>query len=619
MAIVKPLRLKVQRTPTENKIAPNLGVAKVLVDTGIFHLSGTYDYAVPIGLDTKAQPGTLVEVPFGSKVCSGYIVSRHSEATVTGKLKFISKVLSPIPIFTQDLHALLEDVAKLFACGVWDLIRSAIPPRVAKVENNFSGRKPPVDLEARESRSPRSVLKVSSTDLLKLVSQSMAQATNGSQVLVIVPDEREVEFVRNRLTAATSALAPALYLTSKLEKSDRYRNFLETIFSSPTLIVGTRSAIFTPLRAGSRIIVLSDGDESMYEKRAPGWNVRDVALIRAKENEVVFISSSPSLEVALASTEKEEVLVPLKTYYFEGSRKSDIAIVKEGLKKGNVLVVLPQPGYVNTFSCQKCRNLAVCECGGRLAVTSAKSPPSCVLCSRQYPNWVCTYCSSDVKRIVGKGSDRFAEELTKSIPGYQVLTSKGSSRLDVLPESSKGPFLVIATYGCEPIGDYQALILHSLENLTNRTHLRASEEARARIFDDISLVLPGGDIYLALTPEHPIARALKKDPKNAAYDLAHAEIAERQGANLPPVVLMACVIGTKADISQLARSIDGLEIFSSSVVQTDKSTLDDAAKLVIRSRGVDQLVFAKFFEDLARYRSLKGLRPFNIRLQPYSI
>jgi primosomal protein N' (replication factor Y) len=132
MAIVKPLRLKVQRTPTENKIAPDLGVAKVLVDTGIFHLSGTYDYAIPTGLDIKAQPGTLVEVTFGSKVCSGYIVSRHGEATVTGKIKFISKVLSPIPIFTQDLHALLDDVAKLFACGVWDLIRSAIPPLSSK-------------------------------------------------------------------------------------------------------------------------------------------------------------------------------------------------------------------------------------------------------------------------------------------------------------------------------------------------------------------------------------------------------------------------------------------------------------------------------------------------------
>ena len=618
MAIVKPLRLKVQRTLTENKIAPDLGVAKVLVDTGIFHLSGTYDYAIPTGLDIKAQPGTLVEVTFGSKVCSGYIVSRHGEATVTGKIKFISKVLSPIPIFTQDLHALLDDVAKLFACGVWDLIRSAIPPRVAKVENEFVGRKATADLESRNSRSPHIVIKVSSADLLELISQSIAQVSNGSQVLVIVPDEREMEFLRNRLADSTGTL-PALYLTSKLEKSDRYRNFMETLFSSPKLIVGTRSAIFTRLRAGSKIIILSDGDESMYEKRAPGWNVRDVALIRAKEHEVVFIASSPSLEVVLAITGKQDVLVPKKSYYFEGSRKSDIAIVKEGLKKGNVLVVLPQPGYVNTFSCQKCRNLVVCECGGRLAVTSAKNPPSCVLCSKSYPHWVCTYCFSDVKRIVGKGSDRFAEELTKSIPGYQVLTSKGSSRIDVLPESSTSSILVIATYGCEPIGDYQALILHSLENLTNRTHLRSSEEARARIFDDISLVLPGGEIYLALAPEHPIARALKNDPKNAAYNLARAELAERKGANLPPVILMACVIGTNADISQLARSIEGLDIFSSCVVQNDKPTLDDAAKLVIRSRGVDQLVFAKFFEDLARYRSLKGLRPFNIRLQPYSI
>ena len=621
MAIVKPLRLKVQRSPNKNVISPNFGVAKVLVDNGVFHLNGEYDYAVPFEFDEKAQPGTLVEVPFGSKFCQGYIVSRHQEADVTGKIKFITKVLSPVPVFTADLHQLLVDVSKYFACGIWELARSAIPPRVTKVESQFAGRSL-VFSEGKEGRKgTRSFLKVATSDLVDLIVQSIANLAEKSQILVIVPDEREIEFLRASLVNRI----PVHFLTSKMEKSERYHNFLATIFDSPRLIIGTRSAIFTPLQKGSTIIVFSDGDESMYEKRAPGWNVRDVALIRAKNNEVVFMGASPSLEVALVISDRQEKLVPAlhpsgrKVIHFEGSRKSDISILKDGLKKGSVLVVLPQPGYVNTFSCQKCRNIAICDCGGRLEVTTTKNPPICVLCERQYPNWKCKFCFSEIKRIVAKGADRYAEELTKAIPGFQVLISKGSSRIDVLPESSKDPKLVIATYGCEPIGNYQALVLHALENLTNRTNLRSGEEARARIFDNISLVLPGGEIYLSLTADHPISRAISNNLSSAPYLLAQAEIEERRAANLPPSTLMACVGGSSTELSQLSRSIENLDMFSSSVVLSGKSNTENATKLVIRSRGHDQLVFAKFFEDLARYRSLKGLPPFNIRIQPYSI
>jgi primosomal protein N' len=109
------------------------------------------------------------------------------------------------------------------------------------------------------------------------------------------------------------------------------------------------------------------------------------------------------------------------------------------------------------------------------------------------------------------------------------------------------------------------------------------------------------------------------DLAKAPYVLAKAEILERRAANLPPSCLMACVGGSSTEISQLARQIEDIDTFSSVVVLPDKSTAQSAAKLIARSNGDNQLVFSKFFEDLARYRSLKGLRPFNIRIQPYSI
>jgi primosomal protein N' (replication factor Y) len=136
---VKPLRLKTQRAPKKVAVALENPVVQVCVDTGIFHLPNTYDYLVPEELSTFIQPGVFVKVPFGKAEVIGYVQSREASELDLKSLKIVSKIISRIPLLTEELIEIIDLTCERYACKPWDVIRSAIPARVAAVDSEFVG------------------------------------------------------------------------------------------------------------------------------------------------------------------------------------------------------------------------------------------------------------------------------------------------------------------------------------------------------------------------------------------------------------------------------------------------------------------------------------------------
>ena len=109
MAEAKPLRLKTQRVPRKIAIAVDSPIAQVCVDTGIFHLGDIYDYLIPEEFTSLIAPGVFVNVPFGAKQAIGYVVSRNSTNYDQSKMKPITKVVSPIPLLSEELLEIIMD------------------------------------------------------------------------------------------------------------------------------------------------------------------------------------------------------------------------------------------------------------------------------------------------------------------------------------------------------------------------------------------------------------------------------------------------------------------------------------------------------------------------------
>ena len=73
-------------------LGQSLPVAKIRVDTGVFHLDQLYDYIVPEKLSDSAVVGVRVQLPFGGRETEGIIASRVPHPDRAGELKVISKI-----------------------------------------------------------------------------------------------------------------------------------------------------------------------------------------------------------------------------------------------------------------------------------------------------------------------------------------------------------------------------------------------------------------------------------------------------------------------------------------------------------------------------------------------
>jgi primosomal protein N' (replication factor Y) len=136
VAPARPLRLKAEIVPARrrNTDAEDNAV-KVWVDSGIFHLDSEFDYAIPLTLDDEIAVGVRIVVPFGTRECEAIVLKRFRSNAIAS-LKQISKVVSSLPVAHEESLDLIREVAKRWAAHPFDVVRSAIPPRVVSVEKD---------------------------------------------------------------------------------------------------------------------------------------------------------------------------------------------------------------------------------------------------------------------------------------------------------------------------------------------------------------------------------------------------------------------------------------------------------------------------------------------------
>jgi primosomal protein N' (replication factor Y) len=247
------LRAEVAPTPSGPK-ASSLAYVKVRVDTGVFHLEELYDYCVPEKFSNQAAVGIRIQIPFGNKEVEGIIVERVAQPERSGTIKFITKILSPYPVATIASLKLFDEIARDYACNPWDVIRSAIPPRVASVDKKLATTE--LSLESRvqptKSANPRDSKKVNSR-FIQLVptidaSEQVASIAENllakGNVLIVAPDENDVDQIIKYLVAAKN---PVLKLTASMSREERYANFLECLSDGTKIVVGSRSSVFAPV------------------------------------------------------------------------------------------------------------------------------------------------------------------------------------------------------------------------------------------------------------------------------------------------------------------------------------------------------------------------------------
>lgn len=626
MATPKLFRLKAEVAPAPSgPIASVLPYARVRVDTGVFHLDQLYDYQIPEKLTALIQVGVRVQLPFGNRETEGIVVERVAQPERAGELKSITKVLSVAPVATvQSLHV-IDLISQHYACNPWDLIRSAIPPRVASVDKSIQG----VIVDSSKS-SKRTIEFQTLAPFIQAHNQvvRLVQENQGTgSILIVAPDEKDVDLIIGALSIIGLT---SLKLTAAMPREERYRNYLEAMRRSISIVVGTRSAIFAPVNNLTTVIVHKESSLDHYEVRSPGWNTRTVALIRSEVEsfKLVLTGFSPSIEVSQLIDEREikylnaKELVTVKAFTpSEGALLPGriFTDVKKALITGPVLFIAPRKGYGNALLCAHCRNVAACECGGRLSVSAKGKAPSCVHCGNSFPAWKCTFCNRDKQYLAGRGIERAAEEISRAFPNFPVVISAGEVIKDRIEAK---PALVLATPGAQPQveGGYAAVVILEGLRFFAHTDLRTQERARELFLETSSLISPEGSVLLVIDDSHPIVSAIAR--WNIA-PLLKRELSERAELKLPPSVFSVVLVMDQAISMQIANGLKKAaaegRIPPSSCIYGPTEISKGQVKIVIHADKKDASALTDSMHELQRRRSIAKKELFTLRVEPYSL
>ena len=621
MSTTRPLRLKTQTAKRIEKVAADIApIAKVWVDNSVAHLDGLFGYLIPTRMDADVRVGVRVSVDFAGRECEALVVARGDQGATAG-LKFISKVLSPTIVAPKGLLQLVESACTQWISHPYDVLRSAVPPRVANVDKAQRAIVRDVK-EVVAARASKTFLHLQPHEdaIAKLAEFALLKVKSGS-VLIITPEERELHLLSQALGDK------ACVLSASLSRSERYQNYLRSISEANLITIGTRSAIFSFPPDLQTIVIFREGAQSHYEPRSPGWNTRDLALMRSAQSgvDLFFVGYSPSLEIgALIEAGDVKLLGKsnrLKVINFESLNGELLPNpifppIRKALNYGPVLFLVPRKGYASSLMCKKCRNLATCDCGGKLSRRKANADPECGLCGKFYSSLKCRWCKSDVMMALGRGSERHSEEIGRAFPNFPTYLSTAESQILNLPGT---PALVIATAGMEPkvIGGYSAVVLTEGDSYSD---LRAQERARETFFAAAALVGEGGEVITVVNSSNPITAALAQwNPKT----MTMRELAELREVNFPP---FARAVLMEVESSEATTLVAGFKkaLFETRLPVSAKvlgpaQRSGTTSRILLTADLADSDLLLKFIAEYIRHRAITKKKNLYLRVDPYSL
>ena len=643
--VPKALTLVRQRAPKiQGRPATNSPIARVLVDTGVFHLDQEFDFLVPEELSEMSIPGVSVRVPFNGRKCDGLIVGRANSSAHIGRMQYIDKVNNETALLTSSVLNLSRAVARKYASTVMDVLRFAIPVAMNNVKEVSPVRSDQKlineDLIRHYPNSYFDSLKngeashviwtpLPATEPFELMAE-FCKIRDGN-VLILVPDAKSVERCLS-IFLESGIGKTILTWSSELTKSQRYSNYLQILNGNVQIVIGVRGAIFLPIQDLSLIIVWDEGNDNFSEIRSPGWHAREVAIERTRQQGCALIlgSFSPSLvstSYVLAGWLKP-LQPPRETFKEFSPRFNGISelsspdqrgrisskawkTIQKGLQSGPVLIQVPLRGYIRSLVCQKCANHARCQCGGKLIIASGKKNIVCGLCGVFQWDWQCNYCAGKTFRHSGIGDERTLEEIGKAFPGVTIRSSNQSS---MILDEIKDSCIVLATPGSEPRASngYSAIVFLDSRIFLERATVNAEEQARLNWFSVSALAAENAEVFLDVVVSDPNFQALLRwDP----WHSASRDLMERSDLQLPPQFKAVSVIGPHSDIHTMA-----LEFSQNYLVSSLQST-DDVylSKIILRSSDQNGQGLVDDLLNYCRIRSAHGLSALKVRVDPIEL
>ena len=273
---------------------------------------------------------------------------------------------------------------------------------------------------------------------LQLIETTLAA---GKQVLVLVPEIGLTPQLVSRFEKRLGFRPAALH--SSLSDSERLRNWRRVRSGAARLLVGTRSAVFTPMPELGLVIVDEEHDHSFKQQEGLRYSARDLAIVRGKRRDVPVVlgSATPTLEVLKHSADGAytHLLLPRRA---GGALPPALRLIdlnryptRDGLSDplletvdahlaqgGQALIYLNRRGFAPTLICGNCAYVAECRrCDSRMTVHASQNELRCHHCGATEAIYAeCPECTGTM-RPLGEGTQRLEETLVEAFPDRRIV------------------------------------------------------------------------------------------------------------------------------------------------------------------------------------------------------
>lgn len=401
---------------------------------------------------------------------------------------------------------------------------------------------------------------------LRLIDEAV---TMDKDVIVLVPEisltPQMLSIFHKRYGKSVAVFHSGLSLG---ERNDEYKRALR---GEAKIVIGTRSAIFAPLKNLGLIIMDEEQEHTYKSERTPRYQTRDIAKFRSKYNNALFLmtSATPSVESYSAALNGKYKLCEITERYGDSKLPKVITVdMKQEIKSGNkspisetlremikdnlerkkqTILLINRRGYNTFIACNSCGHVVTCpNCSISLTYHSYNNLLMCHYCGFAKPlDNICPECGQNSIRYSGYGTQRIEDELSRLFPEARVLrmdadtTSKKFSHQKLFDAFSNGEYdILIGTQMVAKGLDFPNVTLVGVVNADNSLY-DENYTAQEKSFDLITQVVGRSgrrneNGYAVIQTINPYNEIIKYASRQDYHSFYENEIALRKVLTYPP-------------------------------------------------------------------------------------
>ena len=468
-------------------------IVKVVVNTP---LRRNFDYLAPENHTNPISEGSRVRVPFGKRELIGLIIGTANESEFAIEdLKSVIEIIDDSPIIDDSMMKLIKWAASYYHYPIGQVIQNALPTRLrqgkpltikrdnANSQELIKDITPQLQLNDEQEKVKASILNqgdgfhcfllegVTGSGKTEVYMQLIEEKVKrGLQVIMLVP---EISLTPQTIKHFEGRFANKIVtIHSGLTDKQRFIAWTDARSGDADIIIGTRSAIFTPLARPGLIIIDEEHDASYKQQEGFRYSARDLAIYRAQLFDIPIIlgSATPSLEslhnglsqrYTLLSLEQRAANASKPSYacidlkgkaLSEGFSEQLLSNIKEHLENNKqVLIFLNRRGYAPLLQCHDCGWTASCpRCDTSYTLHRSSPELRCHRCESQRRIMpTCPSCHSTALYPIGMGTERTEKKLEDSFPQTPIFridrdTTRNREQLEnTISEINKGQAAIL--------------------------------------------------------------------------------------------------------------------------------------------------------------------------------